>query len=129
METLRITIGRGSVDFRSMGSGLRHAVYFNGQRLGDKRLRCPLYESARLLLGMGYDPESTLEAVHEHDPTLVAMRGKLGELAKWTVQAEPRVRRMPWQPHPGIEALTSTQPAASAGVRPKLRTKLAAAAE
>lgn len=65
------------------------------------RSRQPFYDAARALLAEGYAPETVLEARHQGSD-IVAMRGTVGEAAKWTVQERDRggLRRVPWKPHP-----------------------------
>ena len=65
--------------------------------------REPFYSAARVLLGEGLDPETVLEAQHKGSP-IVAMRCKLGEAAKWTVQETDKggLQRRKWRPFGGI---------------------------
>jgi hypothetical protein len=65
------------------GSNGRYSARL-GERLLLASARCPLLESARLLLAEGVAPETVLEMQHSGSP-IVAMRGRLGELAALTV--------------------------------------------
>ena len=47
--------------------------------------RQPMFDGARALLTLGYDPMTVVRARHTGSET-VAMRGVLGDLALWTVE-------------------------------------------
>lgn len=61
--------------------------------------RQPFYDAARTLLRLGYDPSEPIEARHIGS-TLVAMRGTLGEAAKWTISETDAagLAKRRWQP-------------------------------
>lgn len=61
-----------------------------GERVLVESARCPLLESARVLLAEDHDFETVLEMVHRGSP-IVAMRGQLGKLAGLTVTENDRV--------------------------------------
>lgn len=63
------------------------------------RSRQPLFDGARKLAALGYDPETLIEARHRHSP-IVAMRSTIGEAAKWVIEETNRdgLRRVQWSP-------------------------------
>jgi hypothetical protein len=63
--------------------------------------RQPFLDAARVLLALGHDPATLIEASHRGS-AIVAMRSTIGEAAKWTVEESDRggLRKKLWQPHP-----------------------------
>lgn len=66
------------------------------------RSRQPLFDGARKLADLGYDPDILIEARHRHSP-IVAMRSTIGEAAKWTIEENDRrgLRKRPWRQYGG----------------------------
>lgn len=64
--------------------------------------REPFYSAARVLMAEGLDPDTVLEAQHKGSP-IVAMRARLGEAAKWTVEETDKggLQRRKWRPFGG----------------------------
>jgi hypothetical protein len=60
--------------------------------------RQPLYDGARELLALGYSPRTVVRVRHAGG---IAMRGVVGELAKWTIEERDRggLRKVLWKPH------------------------------
>jgi hypothetical protein len=62
----------------------RFAVTCEGREL-IASARTPLFDAARKLLALGHSPDTTLEMLHAGS-TMVAMRGRIGKLAKLMVR-------------------------------------------
>lgn len=77
----------------------RHEALCDGEVIV-KSSRQPCYDGARALLARGVDPETFIQWHNEHGTP--DMRGKVGELAKWTVEESDRdgLRRRRWRPNP-----------------------------
>jgi hypothetical protein len=58
----------------------------------------PLYDGARELLALGYSPRTVVRVRHAGT---IAMRGVIGELAKWTIEESDRggLRKRLWKGH------------------------------
>lgn len=60
----------------------RYRMLLDQEDLGPSRT--PLYAAARVLLDRGADPEATL-AMHHAGSSIVAMHGRIGKLAGWSI--------------------------------------------
>ena len=63
------------------------------------RSRQPLFDGARVLLAEGVPPETCI-AVRHRGSTIVAMRRRLGDAAKWTIEESDKggLRKRMWKP-------------------------------
>lgn len=81
------------------------------------RSRQPLFDGARKLAALGYDPDILIEARYRHSP-IVAMRSTIGEAAKWTIKERDSggLRKERWQPFMGRPSSPGGPPGADDGL-------------
>ena len=77
----------------------RYVATLDGKSIA-RPTRQPFLDAARVLLALGHDPATLIEASHRGS-AIVAMRSTC-EAAKWTVEESDRggLRKKLWQPHP-----------------------------
>ena len=76
----------------------RYVAMLDGEVIG-KASRQPFLDASRVLLAMGYPPETELTARHASS-AIIALRGVVGELARWSVTESDSsgLQRRPWAP-------------------------------
>jgi hypothetical protein len=80
----------------------RHGQMFaaelpNGMRI--KPMKVPIFGTARALLALGFAPDTLIEFRHLGSE-IIAARGTVGELAKWTIEERDRsgLQKRRWRP-------------------------------